>query len=515
MCPTEAGLADPSPRGDEVIARPTPRDTDALALRDAIRARRVRPSELLESMIARADRLDGAVHAIVARDLVRARKDALVADERAARGESLPLLGVPMTVKDNFDVAGLSTTMGLPNLRKNFASTDAALVRRLREAGAIVWAKTSVPMASYDWQCTSPVTKRCNNPHSLAHGPGGSSGGPAASLAAGFTSLELGSDVAGSIRVPAHVCGVVALRPSEGALSMVGHGRIPGAPPTLRSLAVVGPMARSVADLRLLFSVLVGADPLELRVPAALAPSLGKKAPQAITLGYADGMGALVASEDIVRVIGETIATLRAAGVRCEEKRIESAIDLDAAFYTWGVIQGFETSVAVPWIARARPLSWLLGRAFYYGQFGRSVFARGLSAGFGASSRTYFEALARRDQLVAQFDAFLDGLDGWLAPVWPIAALPHQKTGSAVQIDDRRVPYADALGAYTCPTATFGAPALALPIGRSREGLPIGAQIFARRWHDASLLELGQTLESILGRPFDIVEPGAPLSDGR
>ena len=488
-----------------------PRASDASALCAAIRRREVRSSELLEAALARVDRFDGLVNAIVARDLTRARADAARADAAIAAGEDLPLLGLPMTVKDNFDVAGLATTMGMPNLRKNVAAEDAALVARLRSAGAVIWGKTNVPMASYDWQCTSPVTKRCNNPHSLTHGPGGSSGGAAAALAAGFTSLEIGSDVAGSIRVPAHACGVVGLRPSEGALCMVGHGRMPGAPPTLRSLAVVGPLARSVADLRLLFGVLVGPDARELRCPPALVPSPGPKAASELVLSYATGIGAVAPSEDVERAVREAIARLAGAGVTVVEKRLESAIDVDEAFYVWGVIQGFETCVSLPALVRAKPVAWPLGRAFYTARFGRSIFARGLSAGFSASARRYFEALARRDAIAERFAAFLAGVDGWLAPVWPIPALPHQRTGAVVRIDDRELSYGDALGTYNCPTALVGAPALALPIGRSRAGLPIGAQVFATRWHDHRLIDLGATLESVLGRPFDIVDPGPPL----
>ncbi|HEX5726292.1 MAG TPA: amidase family protein, partial [Longimicrobiaceae bacterium] len=177
----------------------------ATELAAAIRERALTAVEVVEAFLARIQALNPAVNAVVDLHAERARRQAREADAALARGESRgPLHGVPVTIKDTFDVAGMRSTFGYPPMRDNVPARDATAVARLVAAGAIVLGKTNVPLGAYDWQCSSPVRGRTLNPWDLARTPGGSSGGSAAAIAAGFSALELGSDVAGSIRVPAH-----------------------------------------------------------------------------------------------------------------------------------------------------------------------------------------------------------------------------------------------------------------------------------------------------------------------
>src|SRR5689334_4264689 len=176
-------------------------------LAEALRARTISASEVVEHTIARIAALDQKLNAVVVRDFERAREAAKAADAALARGERRPLLGVPMTVKEAFNVAGLPTTWGIASAKGNIVKDDALTVARLKAAGAIILGKTNVPVMLTDWQSYNDVYGQTNNPWDVTRSPGGSSGGSAAALAAGFVPLELGSDIGGSLRAPAHFCG--------------------------------------------------------------------------------------------------------------------------------------------------------------------------------------------------------------------------------------------------------------------------------------------------------------------
>jgi amidase len=215
--------------------------------------------DLTEASIARIEALDGQVNAVVVRDFDRARHDARAADLAMARGEYKPLTGIPMTVKESFDLRGHPTTWGFTEHVEHRAREDALAVQRLKAAGAIVLGKTNVPPALADWQSSNPIYGRTNNPHDVTRSAGGSSGGSAAAIAMGFSALELGSDIGGSVRVPAAFCGVYGHKTSWGVIPQLGHmyGGQQAAPVLL---SVIGPLARSAPDLACALEIVAGPD---------------------------------------------------------------------------------------------------------------------------------------------------------------------------------------------------------------------------------------------------------------
>ncbi len=227
----------------------------------ALAARQVSAAELCEEAIRTIEAKDGPINAVVVRDFDRAREAAKAADAALAGGETRPLLGVPMTVKDSHHVAGLPTTWGLAPFKDWKASVNSTGVARLKAAGAVILGKTNIPPNLGDWQADNPVYGRTNNPHDLGRSPGGSSGGGAAALAAGMVPLEFGSDIGGSIRVPAHFCGVFGHKPTFDLVPQTGHAP-PGfeGPSAGVQFGVVGPLARSAADLQLALNVLAGPE---------------------------------------------------------------------------------------------------------------------------------------------------------------------------------------------------------------------------------------------------------------
>jgi len=231
----------------------------ATKLLAALRAKKLSALELFDLYAARVRKHNRALNAICVMNLDEDRKAARAADR--AKGKRGPLHGLPMTVKESFDVAGWPTTRGLTEFKDNIAKQDALAVQRLKRAGAIVFGKTNVPVLLADWQSFNPIYGTTNNPWDLLRTPGGSSGGSAAALAAGLTGLELGSDIGASIRGPAHYCGVYGHKSTWGVCSPKGHS-LPGAVHPA-DISVIGPLARSADDLKLAFDLITGPDELD------------------------------------------------------------------------------------------------------------------------------------------------------------------------------------------------------------------------------------------------------------
>ena len=246
-----------------VPAPPAASYTSGIELRNALAARKVSARDLVDAAISRIEALDSKINAVVVRDFDRARAAAKVADDALAKGETRPLLGLPMTVKEQYNVAGLPTSWGDPKFKNWKPNFDALAVQRLKAAGAIILGKTNVPNGLSDWQSYNKVYGTTNNPWDLTRTPGGSSGGAAAGLAAGFVPFELGSDLGGSLRAPAHFCGVCAHKPSLDLVPLRGSGPPQMPPiPVVGKMSVNGPMARSAADLALELDVIAEPDPM-------------------------------------------------------------------------------------------------------------------------------------------------------------------------------------------------------------------------------------------------------------
>jgi len=451
--------------------------------------------EALDAHLARIRRWNPAVNAVVTLNADRARNQAQAADAALDRGETWgPLHGVPFTAKDQFSTAGVRTTYALPGYDAFIPTADAPQIRRLKDAGAILMGKTNLPFAAYDWQCQNPTFGRANNPWDLACTPGGSSGGSAAALAAGFAPLELGADVGGSLRVPAHFCGVASLRPTErGPLRGI---RPPDRPATVRHIAVAGPMARTVEDLQLAWAALSGsANAIDAPTPPA----------DSLRIAVTSELGGVPVDTDTQRVLRDAVGAWREAG--CDVTRRPAPLDIEDAFDTWARIQGFELTAGLPAPLRTTPLRQLVWQGYVRSQYG--FLAGRMATGAALHPRGYFDALARRDTLADTLDMFFRDWDLWVTPVAATPAFTHRRIGADLDIEGVSVPYALPIAPYNCPTAAPGHPILTLPAGRSSDGRPIGLQVHARRGTDADLLAAGRRLEDALGDVSSLAPLGA------
>jgi amidase len=231
----------------------------AVDLSAALAAKKVSAVELAQDAIGRIERHDKKINAVCVRDFERGLAAARAADTALARGDKKPLLGIPLTAKESYNIAGLPTTWGIPQQKDFVPGEDALAITRVKEAGGVILGKTNVPLGLGDWQSYNDIYGTTNNPYNLGRTPGGSSGGSAAALAAGYGALSLGSDIGGSLRAPAFHCGVYAHKPTFNLVPVRGHTPPPFPPlPIDRDMAVVGPMARGAADLSLLLDVMAG-----------------------------------------------------------------------------------------------------------------------------------------------------------------------------------------------------------------------------------------------------------------
>lgn len=435
----------------------------AAATARAVRTGTTSALEACDAAIARIERLDGPINAVVVRDFDRARAAARRIDATRTKDDRRTLLGVPMTVKESNDVAGLPSTWGMPVFKDLPVEEDGVAVARLKAAGAVILGKTNAPVALADWQAVNPIYGRTVNPYDHTRSPGGSSGGAAAALAAGMVPLELGSDIGGSIRVPAHMCGVFGHKPTYGIVPLKGHG-FPGTDGIDVPLAVLGPMARSVEDLNLAFEVLAG--PV-----AGVAYKLDLPPPRHQTLSAYRVMvldaHPSAATDTTIRNALHTLAgKLDRAGARVDHEA-NGLPDLAAAH------RGY-----------ARMLT--------------AVTTRGTPGVTPMDAHAWMELEDEQMRLARHWQTVFIDFDVVLTPPFGTPAFPHEDnpnwSARTLKIDGKDTPY----GAQVAwpGVATFpGLPATAAPIGKTVEGLPIGVQIIGAKFDDRTTLAFASLLE--------------------
>ena len=464
----------------------------------ALAAKTVSSRELVDAAIARIEALDTKINAVAVRDFAAAREAARAADAALARGERRPLLGLPMTVKESFNIAGLPTTWGDPKFKDWRPDADALTVSRLKAAGAVILGKTNVPIHLADWQSYNEIHGTTNNPWDLTRTPGGSSGGSAAALAAGFGALELGSDIGGSLRAPAHYCGVFAHKPSIDLVPMRGGGP-PGTPPLLPirdDLAVLGPMARGAADLALGLAVLAGPDEMTdgIGYKLALPPARHARLKDFRVL-LLDTHPLCPTANSVMGALGELEGRLGKSG--CAVSRTSQRLpDLarTTRLYVELLMAFYMTDL--PAADRRRVEGW--ARALSPDDESLTAYRlRGLTISFP----DWVRANRVRAGLRQQWRSLFQDFDVVLCPAMPTPAFPHDHTPKLIRqldIDGKLVVYDDQI-VWAAIATLFGLPATVAPIGRSATGLPIGVQIIGGFLEDRTTIAFAGEIEREYG----------------
>jgi amidase len=459
-----------------------------------LRAGRTTSVELVEAAIDRIEQADASINAVVVRDFERARHAAQIADQERRNGSDRPLLGLPLTVKEAFDVQGLPTTWGLPG-HHAAASADAVLVERLRSAGAVILGKTNVATMLADWQSANEVYGVTNNPWDLGRTPGGSSGGGAAAVASGMTALDFGSDLAGSLRIPAAFCGVFAHRPSHGIVPMRGFAP-PMAPRTAIAQpidqATVGPMARTAADLTLALDVVAGPDGPDaagwrLSLPRGRHACLAD-----YRVLIVDEHPLVDTSSDIRRAIGVLTDRLRSEGCRVGRDRSEVP-DLQDLTQTFSALLMSSMGVDLP---AGDYASASAGAK----EIGCSEHERNMTM----SHRDWTLLDRHRLELAARWTQTFGRWDVVVCPAAPTTAFRHDNRPfekRELKIEGATTGY-DRTPLWAILAVPNGLPVTTMPIGLDGDGLPIGLQIIGPRMEDYTPLAFARLLEQQLGYGF-------------
>ena len=442
--------------------------SSALELSAAIRARRVSALDVVDAHLDQIEAHNTALNAVVTLDAFAARERARAADDALARGELWgPLHGVPFTLKDAHATAGMRTTTGFEPLADYLPTEDGTVAARLKAAGGILLGKTNVAaMLADPAQSANPIFGRTNNPWNVERTPGGSSGGAAAAVAAGFTPFEVGTDLGGSIRVPAHFCGVYGFKPTEHRASLVGV--FPGleTPRSVRIMSCVGPFARDLSDIALIYSLIAGPDGRDTDVPAVPFEPVQEADLKTLRIALASNLGDLPVANYVRNAVQDVGVQLEALGAAVEEVALPR-IDLHADLRNAGALMGMALGAFQP---GAEP----------------------------ATVAQYFAALEQRDRSIIAWEQFFERWDALLCPPTIMSAFPHCETGAQLQLPDRNVDYW-AVNAHTTLFNYSGHPAIVLPHKLDREGLPIGVQLVGKWWSEARLLGVAQAVSKATG----------------
>jgi len=452
---------------------------------------------LTQSFLERIAAVNGSINAVIDLNEEEALDAARESDRRRAAGQAGPLEGLPMTIKDTWEVIGFGCTAGAPSLRNHRPIRDAAVIARLRAAGAVFLGKTNVPLFASDVQTYNKLFGVTRNPHNPDRTSGGSSGGAAAGLAAGLSPLEVGSDVGGSIRTPAHFCGVFGHKPTHGLVSMRGH--IPGPPGTLGQpdLAEGGPMARSARDLELLLRVIAGpsergAVNWEVKLPEPEITSL-----KTVRFGlWLSDPQCPIDSElsENYRAFADRLVTLGAKVSEAEHSLLDMERILPLYFNLLGSLMSRAMSPAqkksMVLSAKVQPILEKLVPI----TCGSLEFGVGADQGIG----DWLVKNEKRLRMRAASDELFKDHDVIIAPISPVTAIAHDhkepQIARQIRVNGKKRSYSD-LFCWIGLATVLGLPATVVPLGKTRQGMPYGLQIIAREGHDLTGLRVATLLE--------------------
>jgi amidase len=438
---------------------------------ELIRGEELSPVELMKAYLHRIESVNPKLNAVVtlASDaLERARE----AEQKLTRGEAVGALhGVPLMVKDTIEVRGVRTTRGSRVEADYVPAEDATAVARLRAAGAIIAGKTNCAELALEYTSDNPVFGRTNNPHDLSRSPGGSSGGCAAAVAACLTAASLGSDLAGSIRIPAHFCGVAGLKPTAGRVP--GHGHAPPVSGLYALGASLGPLARSVEDVELLFGVLAGDD----------APSKDVESLRGTRAAFCFDDGVIPVTDEIRSAVVRASEALSDAGLLVEEERPPSIESANAAWL------GLFSYPTVRYLRE-----FYRGREEDAGPIASAMLRRDLRE---PSAEQLLASWDERDRLRSELLRWMERTPLVVAPVGPIEAFRHEESRK-LEVNGKLFPTFRAFAlAQSCNV--YDLPAVCVPAGRTRAGLPIGVQIAGRPFEERRVLAAARVIEKALG----------------
>ncbi|MFK7786766.1 MAG: amidase [Crocinitomicaceae bacterium] len=457
--------------------------------------------ELVQTALKQLEQLNPSLNALVLKNAENALHQAEQADFDISQGKIRSVLhGIPITIKDNIEVEGLTTTAAFPPFKNNISSSNAALVAKLKEAGAVVIGKTNLPALTYDLQTNNQLFGRTNNPWNPDHTSGGSSGGCAAAVSSGISRISFCNDSGGSIRIPAHFCGVYGFKASMGGIDARGIitqtkkkvGQL-----RMRTLFSMGIMAQSLSDIKAALTVVC--------TPKLHSTSKKERSPSSLKLLWIDELKGLEIDSEIKTAMTELRKKLTESGVSIEDLA-EDQFNFHETIRLWGHLSNYETGNELP------PLTRSIGHLIMKRKYSKIPMYTDLLKPI--SAKKYKTLRRRHEQIKAQFEKTLSSYDGLILPASSVLAFPHQKPDRRIghlgiyttplNVNGNPVQYAIATQSYSLPFNVLESPVACLPIALSKNNLPIGIQLVGKKNFDFDLLEVAQVLDQLtpsIGRP--------------
>ncbi len=464
----------------------------AKQLAAAIRKKKIGCLELLDLYLKRVETFNPALNAIIATDIDGARKRAKAADKAVKAGKKLgPLHGVPMTIKESFNVEGYKTTWGVPALKDNTSKFTALLPQRMIDAGVTLFGKTNVPLLLGDYQSYNENYGTTNSPWDPARVPGGSSGGSAAALAAGLTGIEAGSDIGSSIRNPAHYCGVYGHKPTWGVISTKGHSPVEIASPST-DISVVGPLARGAEDLEIALDVMAGPDAIDGRGWKLALPRSKKKSLREFKVG--------VLLDDPLAEVDQSVQDqIQNLADFLGKKKVKVSTTARPAFDMAEMHEVYMKLLNAAISGRMSDVDYAARQemAAKYPSHDKRSIAQ-MVRGMVLSHREWLQLNERRHRMRLAWDSFFGEYDLMLCPVASTAAFPHDHepdhTKRHLIVNNKKVPTFDQMLWAGYSGVTY-LPVTAAPIGQTREGLPVGVQFVGKQYDDYTCIQFAKLLE--------------------
>lgn len=468
--------------------------SSAKLLSEKFNARDITATELINEFYGHIKKYNHVLNAFVIENkqeaLETARKLDLLMNEGNSRGA---LHGIPVSVKESFNLKGHKTTVNFKMLKDNVASEDAVIVKRLKDAGALLLGKTNVPTLLADNQTFGPLYPTAKNPFDISRTTGGSTGGGAAAVATGMTTIEIGTDIGGSIRNPANFCGIFGLKPTENQFIQSGHvPPFPNAKGGYLSMASVGPLARTMDDIELGWSIVnqpewtyLNSLPVQSRAKVHGQLSDYK-------IGWFDETEIVECSDSTRKSIEKFIDALAEKGANIHKFKVDQQW-LEQTYNVWATLFGFITGQNAPWVFRQ-----MMKFKFRQQTKGSSFnVVKSLGKGLSMDFRAFSYALRLQQELIAQLMGWFDDYDFIISPTSIGPAFKHNPRQRPIKYEGRKIPYTAYNYSFTLPYNVCGNPSLIIPGEHSNEGLPIGIQIAGPHHSESELIHFGKLVERI------------------
>ncbi|MEM6724718.1 MAG: amidase family protein [Bacteroidota bacterium] len=446
-----------------------------------------------QACLDQIDQHNDQLHSIVVHNKAAALERAKMLDEALKAGNIHgPLHGVPVTVKEAFNMVGLPTTVNFPLLKNFVAQHDSIFVQRLYDAGAVIVGKTNIPMLLADSQSFGPIYPTANNPYDVSRTPGGSTGGGAAAIAAGFGTFEIGSDIGGSIRNPSHYCGLYGLKPTENGHHQGGH--LPPLPDSKMGFDIMdsyGPLARTMDDIELAWSVMGQPRWDYLQMLPVQHPMENRPSLKEYKIAWYDQLGIYESGPDSKAAMDSFLKAMTIAGAACEKITIDPKL-VEQMLEVWAMLFGFVAGQDSNWLIR-QILKIKFGAI---GKATRGNMMKHLRKGLNLRFKDFSKTLRKRQELIAEFSKIYQTYDFVASPVSYGPAFEHNHKHVPILANGKKVPYAEYCFIFVMPYNAMGSPSLAIPVHQTTKGLPVGIQVAGPHYTEPQLIHFGKLVEA-------------------